>query len=188
MITTVSKIKDILKFTDSTYDSYITTMLPILSRFVVDYCNNDFLNCEFDYINSASISFVNSDSSINKTNISDADLVAGDIIRVYGSLRNDDMYRISSISGDKIIVDEDIIKDESAGQSVYIATVAFPRSLELTIAEMIKYKIERESVSVINEKIDDYSVTYLTANEFPGSAISGLNRFRRLYRYDIHDL
>jgi len=65
------------------------------------------------------ISFANSDKSINSTD-TDLSIFNGvDKIRIAGSASNDGVYTISSVSANKIVVNEDIT-DEDAGEYVAI--------------------------------------------------------------------
>lgn len=43
---TIDEVKAILRITGTQYDSYLTTILPLIEEFVADYCNRDFINPE----------------------------------------------------------------------------------------------------------------------------------------------
>lgn len=45
-IITLSEVKTLLSITDSSKDSVITALIPIVEEFVIRYCNNDFKNSE----------------------------------------------------------------------------------------------------------------------------------------------
>ena len=112
MIITRSEAKALLKITNTDQDSFIDLNLPTIEQIICDYCNTDFINKQFDYFSSGSISFISEDNSINMSGIENKKLVAGDSIRVYKSLRNNQTFTIDSVSTGKIIVNNiDTITD-----------------------------------------------------------------------------
>lgn len=40
----LQEVKNILGYTTSKYDTYITTAIPLFTEFIQDYCNNGFLD------------------------------------------------------------------------------------------------------------------------------------------------
>jgi hypothetical protein len=104
MIITRAESKAFLKITDNDNDSFIDLNLPIIEQIICNYCNTDFIDMNFDYFVSTTITFNSDDNSINMTNIENKKLVVNDSIRVYNSLRNNQTFTIDSISTDKIIL------------------------------------------------------------------------------------
>lgn len=69
-------------------------------------------------------SFVNSSSTIASAGSSfPTDIVAGQIINVTGSALNDREWRVVSVAADAIVVDPDLVRDESAGATIIITVV-----------------------------------------------------------------
>ena len=56
MIITRSEVKSLLKITNTDQDSFIDLNLPTIEQVICDYCNTDFINKQFDYFSSGSIS------------------------------------------------------------------------------------------------------------------------------------
>jgi len=191
MIITRTEAKSLLQITNTDNDSFIDMNLPIIEQVICDYCNTDFIDKQFDYFSSGSISFINSDNSINLTGIENKKLVANDSIRVYKSLRNNQSYTIDSVNTGKIIVNSlDTITDEDEGEGVYITKINYPRPLKLTASKMLNFLIadldEDKTPGAKSEKIDDYSITYEDNYQgFPLSIMKALNTYRQLYKIDL---
>ena len=192
MIITRADVKALLRITDNDDDTFIDLNLPIIEQTIVDYCNNEFIDKNFDYFSSNAITFVNSDNSINYTGIGDKKLVANDSIRVYNSLRNNQAFTIDSISTDKIIVNAiDSITDEDEDEGVFITKVWYPKPLKLVASKMLSFLLSDldpdKTQGAKSEKIDDYSITYEDDfNGFPKSIMKALNIYRQLYKSDFH--
>jgi hypothetical protein len=178
MIATLTEIKSLLNYTDTTYDNFINDILSVIDDRITVITRNHFINLLFDFIESSSISFSTVDNSINMTDIHTYDLAVGDTIRIYDSLKNNKMFTIASITTDKLIVSE-TVKNESAEQYVKIALLDFPESLKQVVADIVRYRVEKQNIAVKTEKIDDYSITY-TAGEFPDQIMKALYNYRCL--------
>jgi len=191
MIITRSEAKALLKITNTDQDSFIDLNLPTIEQIICDYCNTDFINKQFDYFSSGSISFISEDNSINMSGIENKKLVAGDSIRVYKSLRNNQTFTIDSVSIGKIIVNNiDTITDEDEGKGVYITKITYPKPLKLTAAKMMNFLIadldEDKTPGAKSEKIDDYSITYEDDFQgFPLSIMKALNFYRQAYKINL---
>jgi hypothetical protein len=191
MILTRSEAKALLKITNTDQDTYIDLNLPTIEQIICDYCNTDFINKQFDYFSSGSISFIASDNSINMTGIENKKLIANDSIRVYKSLRNNQTFTIDSVSTGKIIVNDiDTIIDEDEGKGVYITKITYPKPLKLTAAKMMNFLIadldEDKTPGAKSEKIDDYSITYEDDFQgFPLSIMKALNFYRQAYKINL---
>ena len=191
MIITRSEAKALLKITNTDQDSFIDLNLPTIEQIICDYCNTDFINKQFDYFSSGSISFISEDNSINMSGIENKKLVAGDSIRVYKSLRNNQTFTIDSVSTGKIIVNNiDTIIDEDEGKGVYITKITYPKPLKLTAAKMMNFLIadldEDKTPGAKSEKIDDYSITYEDDFQgFPLSIMKALNFYRQAYKINL---
>lgn len=191
MIITRSEAKALLKITNTDQDSFIDLNLPTIEQIICDYCNTDFINKQFDYFSSGSISFISEDNSINMSGIENKKLVAGDSIRVYKSLRNNQTFTIDSVSTGKIIVNDiDTIIDEDEGKGVYITKITYPKPLKLTAAKMMNFLIadldEDKTPGAKSEKIDDYSITYEDDFQgFPLSIMKALNFYRQAYKINL---
>lgn len=193
MIITRAEAKTFLGLSDTTYDTFIDLNIPMVEETICKYCRNDFIDTVFDYFVSSAIEFINSDNSINLTNIGNYKLVSGDSIRVYRSLRNNQTFTIHSVDTNKLILsDIDSVTDEDEGESVYVTKITYPRNLKLTASKMLKFLIsemsDNNNLTVKSEKIDDYSITFDRDNYFMGFPIgimSPLNEYRVPYYKDL---
>ncbi len=191
MIITLDEVKTILQIDVDTNDSLINMFIPLVEQDIVDYCKNDFIDEEFDFFSSNDITFVNSDNSINLTNISTKKIVANDSIRVYKSFRNNQVFTVSSVSTNKIIVNSiDTIQDEDESETVYITKVKYPIPLKFVAAKMINYQLttntDEFTPGMKSEKIDDYTITLEdTIQGYPLSYMVALQRYRHLFKKDL---
>jgi hypothetical protein len=191
MIVNRNEVKALLQIDNNDNDSFIDLNLPIIEQIICDYCNDDFTDINFDYFSSNTITFLNSDNSINYSNIGNKKLVEGDTIRVYKSLRNNQTFTIDSITTNKLIVDSiDTITTEDEGKHVYITRIDYPKPLKLTASKMLNFLLADldgdKTPGAKSEKIDDYSVTYEDNYQgFPLSIMKSLNSYRQLYKIDL---
>ncbi|MGD9276513.1 MAG: hypothetical protein PVJ67_05050 [Candidatus Pacearchaeota archaeon] len=189
MIVTVTEVKNLLQISNSTYDSFIKIMIPIVENVICDYCNKDFTDRNYVYFSSNTISFTGSTNEINFTGIGNKQLVENDTIRVYGSLRNDNPYTVQTVNDNSIVVnDVNRLIDEDEGEGVFIARIKYPTPLKMVAAKMIKYDISlsEKEVGVKSEKIDDYSITYDDKiMGYPSHIMTQLNDYRTLYKSTI---
>lgn len=189
MIATLTEIKSFIN--DSEHDSFINLNIPIIDQTICDYCNNDFIDKNYDYINSSSVVFNSNNNSIELSNIGNEKLLSGDSIRVYKSLRNNQTFTIDTVNTDSLILNSiDTIIEEDEGESVYIVKLNYPKPLKMVAAKMIKHLIGELDSDItsgaLSETIDDYSITFENYYQgFPKSIMSSLNTYRQLYKIDL---
>ena len=185
MICSLNEVKLLVSISDNANDTYIKSLMPVLEGLICNYCNNDFINTNESIMLSSGFVFSSTDNSVSLSNIG-IGLQQGDTVRFYGSKRNNKAFTIKTVSTDKLTMEEiDIIKDELAGNYIRMEIVEYPTALTLIMANMIKFNLEDYSIGVDEEKIDDYTIKFSTANNisvYPQSIIGGLNIFRRMWR------
>jgi hypothetical protein len=182
VIITADEVKTLLQ-NDNIDSDLLDLNIPIVEQAICEYCNNHFIDKQFDFFSSSNISFVNSDNSINMTDIENKKLVAGDSIRVYKSLRNNQTFTIDEVSTGKIIVNSiDTINDEDENETVYIAKIKYPIPAKFTAAQMINYNMEKFTPGVKSEKIDDYSIVREEViGGYPAGYMTSLQSYRQVY-------
>src|SRR6056297_1647035 len=191
---TVAEVKSILRITDSTYDSEIAFLLPLVERDIIEYCNNGFQDGYVYRESSGGFNFVRGDSD-TRDYITDDDehfldrgFADGMDIVVEGGYSNVGLYTIDSASdgklkmtgyGDFVNQDQDGSDDNTVG-TIRISRVKWPEAIKLPAAKMIWSLIDDAKPSdVKSEKLDDYSVTYIGGSEYPTKVIRMLDKFRR---------
>jgi len=191
---TVAEVKSILRITDSTYDSEIAFLLPLVERDIIEYCNNGFQDGYVYRESAGGFNFVRGDSD-TRDYITDDDehfldrgFADGMDIVVEGGYSNVGLYTIDSASGGKLKMtgygdfvnqDQDGSDDNTVG-TIRISRVKWPEAIKLPAAKMIWSLIDDAKPSdVKSEKLDDYSVTYIGGSEYPNKVIRMLDKFRR---------
>lgn len=189
MIITLNKAKTLLQIGDTSKDTLIESIIPIVEAFVCDYCNTDFVDKYFDYISSNAISFDNASGIITFNNISSSDFEVGDNLRVYGSLRNDGVYTIDIITTNTITINDiNSLVNESSGESIILTKTIYPKSIDLIVSQMINHilNIPKMTPGLVSEKIDDYSYSLSDfTNGYPSTVIAGLKIYRQLYKMTL---
>ncbi len=102
--------------------------------------------------------------------------VAGDVILVSGSRRNDDYYTIDTVTSTTITVVEDIVDGEA---NAFICLTIIPQNFINILGRMIQYDVyTRNSIaSFESERIGTYTYTLGTFNNglrYPDQVIAGL--------------
>lgn len=184
----VSEIQEILQITNNS--NLIQTYIPIVTDSIIKHCNNHFLNPHFDYFLSSSIVF--SSNQIQLTNIGTNDLVAGDYIRCYGSLRNENTFLIGEVNTNYLSIDSNFneIEDEDLNKSVLVCLCRYPQSLKMPFSQMISYKLENYKSGIVSKQVDDYSYTLEKelVSGYPKSIMSDLSNFRNPYLLDYNSV
>lgn len=183
IIRSKSEVKTLLQVSVSTYDTIIAALLPIVSEYIIDYTHNKFKDDIYHF--ASTISFDSEDGTISDSDSGfiDADLTNADYVCIEGSLDNDGIYRVATVEEDTITLhDEEVsLKDEEAGEGVYVWKVVIPQPLQLLFAQMIKYDYDTRDKSVSAESLGDHSITYGgTVHGYSEGIIKRLNSYRML--------
>jgi len=199
MIITLSKVKTLLQISNNTYDTLIKSLIPLVEETIVDYCNNYFIDKDLEldglrlpkvYMHNKNLEFVNSTNSIDNsvTDLTSYDFNVGDSIRVFNSKFNNQSFTIESISTGSIVLNDiDTIKNES-GNIVLVARLEYPKPLEITAAQMIKFNMSKITPGMAAETIDVYSYTLgESISGYPKLIINTLNNYRKLYLDRIYE-
>lgn len=161
MIATSTQIKSILGITDSTYDTRITTLMPMVFEDIIRLTNNQFLNHNFSFSGDITptvaggpvYSFDCADGGMD-----DEHFVAGDILYCDGSGRNDRYFTTTVIADTKITVTEQVYSEDEFSGKLILAV--FPADLAIVYARMIGYQLDSAAkAGITHETILDYSVT-----------------------------
>jgi len=193
MIATLAEIKTLTGL-DSSYDTQITALIPIVQNYIIDYTGNKFEvtpksgsrvhKLTGKYLNVAEDSDVDFNAA-NKTITASTDLdyesfavASGKDITVTGSNYNDGIYSVASVSSNVITVNEDL-NDETMSNYVTVRIIKFPESLKLIAAQIIKHWLLSKSTSGLqSERFDDYSASY--SGDLPAIIIKQLNAYRQV--------
>jgi hypothetical protein len=174
MILKVDDLKKMLGISTSTEtdNAQINALIPIAQDMVFDYMNNLFLNPRV-YIRSSAVQFSAPASGANskitaaaETFIADGFFAEANFV-VAGSLINDGIYRIQSLTDTVLTLTGDtILKTEAAGaadSSILIQRMDVPDPVKLAIAKIVGEDLKKNMSSAAekeSERIGDYSVTY----------------------------
>jgi hypothetical protein len=182
-IITQAEVKTLLQITNTTYDTLISTLIPIVQKNVIRYCRNSFLNTNFQY-EASTVAFV-AVSGETHAKITDSesqfveyDFIAGDY-KIRWSKYNDKIVTVSTVeAGTLTLAEGEILVTEAAENSVMITKVEFPEDIKIPVAQYINYLITKSGKLVKSESLPGgYSVTYKDEKE----VLSQFNLWRKLY-------
>jgi hypothetical protein len=184
MIASLAQIKSILGYTDTTYDSRITTLLPMIEAEIIEYCNNNFLNVSITFDGDCTITasggvykIVCADGGMD-----DVGFAVSDTVYIAGSNRNDGYVTISAISDGEITIAEPLIA-ESTAVGISLTLALFPAALTVYLARMIGYQIKHaEDAGISSESIGKYSYSRKDSNGgdmgYPQEILKGLDKWK----------
>ena len=195
---TTAEVKDILRLTDSTYDSDIEVFLPYVEDDIIAYLGHAFQDGYVYREASGTLAFVEGDSDTHDK-ITDADeefLIKGfssgmDIV-VEGGWSNVGLYNVQTASGGTLLLteygelvaqDQDDTSDDNEIGSIRISRVHWPKALKLPAAKMVWHLIKRSQADrdEQSESLDDYSVTYAgMTNAYPPSVLHMLDKWKKV--------
>ena len=183
----VGEVKMFLNYADATYDTRIRQWIPYVRDRVMKICNNEFVNDDIEsYASDYVFSTANTIYSVD-ADFTEEGFAAGDWFRVRGTVKNDGVYKISTVTSTTITITDDfeiVHEDPDAmglTETVYITYARFPTAMKPTVANMIRYDMtERANRSgMASEHIGNYSVSYFRAAsmgfDYPDDIIGGLD-------------
>lgn len=147
------------KFITGVDDDLISYCIPLVEDLIIRYCNNDFTIAE---------------SEISGTTNGTTSITVVDNVIVSGKIYVDGfgVYNVSSGTATEIIVDESIDSD-----SVTIRKIRYPRGIKLVFEQLLKYHVEKRTIGMSSEKVDDYSVSW--GDDIPMWIKHDLNKFSK---------
>jgi len=182
-IITQAEAKSLLQITSTTYDTLITTLIPIVQKYVIRICRNSFLNTNFQY-SSNTIAFVAIDDDTpakitdSDSQFVESDFVAGDY-KIRWSKYNDKIVTVDTVeAGTLTLASGETLVTEAAENAVTITKVEFPEDIKLPVAQLINYHITKSGKLVKSESLPGgYSVTFKDESEI----MSMFNQWRKMY-------
>jgi hypothetical protein len=185
MITTRTQIKTLLQITDTSKDSLIDELLPIVQDEILDYCNSHFAGAaktteNLDYCAGDTVTFTAATKTITDS-AGGMPFIAGQNIYITGSYYNNGHYTVVTATSDYITVSEAVI-NETAGAPVDILLVNFPKALIMIMTDMVGYKLSGKENGVTSESISGAISTNYAAEigSYPETIFKGLNKFRKV--------
>ena len=192
MIITLDEVKSLLQITNTSKDSFIASMIPVVQDFVFTYTNNYFeILTDTVYRDSNSISFVNgSPSKINdlQNKFISAGFVPGIHTRVQGSKFNDGVYKVAAVeAGSLTLSAEEELTNESVDSEVVtlITVVKFPKGIKLPVAKLIGFHLDpKNAKGVQSESLGDHSISFQSGGNYPQSLLNDLRPYMRMKTLD----
>src|SRR5690554_2773293 len=166
-IITVETAKRLLKITGTQDDEQIQELIPIVQDWVLNKLNN-FFEQNLKVITYKAV-FANIDNSVSVPQLDfSEEFTPGMEVRIKGSLRNDGIHTISSVSEEKLVFTSDtVIQDEENSLDVQITWVKFPEGLKVAVAMMIAEDLnltvrtsDEEYSPVVMRKLKPYMKVY----------------------------
>lgn len=181
MITTRANVKTILKLSDTTQDSLIDSLLPMIQDDILTFLKNKF-KTEI-LISGKTISFAGKSIFDSDLGFVTAGFVPGNIV-VQDSKINDGFYTLEAVTAGTLTVSESLTT-ESAANDIRITQINYPKGLELVAANMIGYVMNNKH-GVKSESISRYSVSYANdvsslVNGYPDTITRPFLKWRKIY-------
>lgn len=174
-IITLSEVKALLNITDTSKDTLISTLIPIVQDKVVRYCHNTF---DIPLIRSYADTFTFAGTAKTITD-SDAQFLnnyftAGLEIRIKNSIYNDGTYTIKTVTAGVLTTNEALADespytpstDSKSFQSGYgktptiIQAIKFPEGIKIPTMIYIDWLSVNNHHVLLNERIGDWSGQY----------------------------
>jgi hypothetical protein len=185
-IATKTEIKTLLQISGSAYDTLIDALIPAVQDFIVQYCNNNFINKNI-YLNGSSISFIHNAETADTIMDEDENFVEalfadGMDILVEGSYNNDGMYLVGTVAAGTLTLDTgETLVTEDEGTAIRITRVVFPKALKLPFSKLIQFDLAKRDKSITSFRLGDYSESYAGDGDYPPGLLKSLVFFRKLY-------
>jgi len=173
-VVTLAEVKTLKQITVSTYDTLITTLIPIVQNEINDICHNYFLSSSVEY-EADTIAFLDTDPDTITDSAElfvDSNFADGMEIYVSGSINNDGYYTVdTAAAGTLTLASANTLIAEAAGETITINRVIWPQALKLVSANMIWQQVSRgQNPGFKSERLGDYSYTLDTGSGSGGFA------------------
>jgi hypothetical protein len=103
------------------------------------------------------------------TKFSDNNFLAGDMIYIYNSYRNDSYYEVASVSDYTLtLASGESVVDELSGQSILISVARWPLDVQRVAAQMIQYDADvrpTQTANVRSHSLGPFSETFTAGDE-----------------------
>jgi hypothetical protein len=167
---------------DTTRDTLISTLIPLVQKRIVAYCNNSFLlptiqvyGTTVAFVSGAPATITDSDEGFV-----DAGFKTTNDVKVGGSASNDGIYNVTTVAaGVLALTTGEVLVDEAAGELVSVTRVKWPEDLKLDAASIINHYLTTQGRLAKSETLPGgYSITYKDDPE----VWHCLNQYRKPYR------
>lgn len=184
-IVTSTEVKTLLQISGSTYDTLIETLIPIIQDEIVQYCNNPFHSTNI-YYSASTIAFVDSDPDTmtdSDSGFVDAGFTDNIDLHIEGSEDNDSIVHVDTVvAGTLTLASGEYLIAESAGETITLTRVIWPKALKMIACEMINQRMSKQRLSgVKSESLADHSITFgESGGGYSQNIYKQLNKFRKL--------
>lgn len=183
-IITLPEVRGLLSIpnSDTSRDGLIATLIPLVQERVMKYCNNSF---DFYNIQSYDSSFT-FDSSANTITDSNSNFVVNNWkadleFRIAGSLYNDGIYTVKTVTAGVLTTKEDIV-DESPSDTpdddtiyILLQAIKFPTAVKIPVSIYIDWLSRNNHHVLLSERAGDWSGQYKTEAQ----VLSQFNAWRK---------
>lgn len=192
---TVDEARQFLRLTDGTYDVLIASYIPLIEEDICTYLNTQFQDKSIYVEYTGGLAFVQGGTSTGTSrdyitddneNFSTAGFSTDMDVAIEGG-SNEGIYTIVSLSSGTMTMEDKgrfIDQDQDASHKtvgpIRISRIKWPESLKPIAAKMIWYQIDKAKPDgAIREQIDDYSVAFAGAREYPMQLINQLVKWKQ---------
>ena len=189
MITTMAEVKEILRIAESvtTYDSFITKLIPIVQAFVIKTCRNNFVNENIKHSETIVFDSANKTMTDSGGGFVEEYFVGSTDVCVSWSYHNNGNFTVKSgtpITDTVITVDESLIAEDTDIVCI-IRAVQYPEDLKLTVANMVYSQLSDDNKrGISSKKFESFSVSYASGavdeSGYMKSDLKALKKHRKM--------
>lgn len=179
-IATRTEIKELLQITGTSNDDLIDTLIPIISDWMFQYCNNKFFDNRV--VEKSSDIYFTSNNTINLDDggFTDDFFTAGMEINVTGSILNEGNFILQTVTDTVLTVTTTDIVTENFDETITVTRVVYPVALKNLLSSLIAESIEygKRKAGAKSEGFSDFSITYASSGLFSGDSLQILSQYR----------
>ena len=197
-IITLAEVKTYIGETSTGYDTEISSYIPEVQTDVCEWCGTYFQDKIIYRESPASFIFNRGNTAtattqadyVNDTEskYSTAGFRAGQDVFIDGGSPNNGIYSIASVTTGVMTLtctgtfeDYDQTAAYRNGGNVRISRIKWPTGIKPYVAKMIWSQIsDAKPSNVSQERIDDYSVTYVNGRAYPDRVMAGMANWKRV--------
>ena len=103
--------------------------------------------------------------------------LVGQYVRVFGSILNDDVYKIAEVASGILTVEEDLVNEVVADSVIYVISLAPPKTLIRLVSDISSY-VTKDGVA--SETIDNYSISFSNDGSWIGAFSRRLSKHKKI--------
>lgn len=193
-IISTATVKSLVGISDSTYDTQIGVLIPVIQEWLIEHLNNRFLDTAVQ-MESSTLTFVAVDGETaakitdsQSLFVQDGDVLtyfySGMDLDVRGSYRNDKIIAVETVEDGTLTLasGETLVSEDAEDDNTFVllTRVNWPTGIQRPTARLILYDLKQKNPSLKSKSLADYSETYMGEGDYPPDLLKAFRPWKKM--------